>query len=232
MRPTLVALQSARPVARVVLESGAVVPRLIARGPASAQIALVAGQALLLGGDHVRIAVRVGEGCRLELRDIGGTVAYDADDELCRWEVDVELAAEASLSWRGLPLVVAGGARVHRVTRIRLGPDARALIRETVVLGRAGELGGRVVARTTVTSGTGPVLDDLIEATGAEPIPGILGSLRVVDTLTLVGVRPPIRAGDLVLEEAGAVRRYLGNDAHRSDLDGVWCVWKDLAETR
>lgn len=232
MRATRIVVEAAPVRARLVLSAGAVVPRLIERGPRSARIALVAGGALLLGGDRVEIVVTVGDGCELDLEDIGGTVAYGADGAASTWEAQITLGAGARLRWAGLPLIVADGADVRRRTRMRLGAGAIALVRECVVLGRSGERGGRARLRTSVADDGGPVLEEALDVDGAHPVPGVLGTHRVVDTVVRVGDRPPASAVPgvalLELDAPGAIARYLGAAAHESPLATVWDQWSAL----
>lgn len=64
---------------KVRLSPGLLQPRLVSRRAGGhAHVALVAGGAVLLGGDTVSIEVRVGTGCTLVVEDVGGTVAYPA----------------------------------------------------------------------------------------------------------------------------------------------------------
>lgn len=226
---TRIALEAGEPRARVELAAGTIVPRLIERGQRSARIALVAGGALLLGGDRVEIAVVVGEGCSLELEDIGGTVAYGADGVPCFWEVDVQLRVGASLSWAGQPLIVADGADVHRSTRVRLADGAVVLLRESLVLGRSGERGGVARIRTSVRDAEGPVLEETLEADGAHGVPGVLGAHRVLDSIVCAGLRPSALsvAGVTVmaLDASGSVARFLGATTHASPLAPIWTDW-------
>ncbi|WP_350350884.1 urease accessory protein UreD [Microbacterium sp. A8/3-1] len=232
MSSTRIAIHADEPRTRVDLVAGAIVPRLIERGPRSARIALVAGGALLLGGDRVDIAVTVGSGCTLDLEDIGGTVAYASDGVAAFWDVEVTLGADSRLRWAGLPLVIADSADVHRQTRIRLGDGAIAVIRESVVLGRSGERGGRIRHRTSVADAEGPVLEEELDADGGAPVPGVLGANRVLDTIIRVGDRPPAATGRgatfMALSAPGAIARYLGDAAHASPLAEIWNEWADL----
>ncbi|NQX26506.1 urease accessory protein UreD [Microbacteriaceae bacterium VKM Ac-2854] len=229
IRPTRIAVAAGESRARVELAAGTIVPRLIERGPRSARIALVAGGALLLGGDRIDIAVTVGDGCTLELEDIGGTVAYGADGVASFWEVEITVGADARLSWAGLPLVVSDGADVHRCTRIRLAPGAVALVRESLLLGRSGERGGRARIRTSVTDSVGPVLEEALDIDGAHPVPGVLGGHRVFDSIVCAGLRPTsasvVGSSVMALDEPGAVARFLGAAAHASTLAPVWNEW-------
>ncbi len=59
-------------------------------------------------------------------------------------ELDVTVGDGATLVLEDAPLVVAEGADVVRTTTIRLGVGAVAIVRDLVVLGRAGEGPGRL----------------------------------------------------------------------------------------
>ncbi|MGF0115830.1 urease accessory protein UreD [Promicromonospora sp. Marseille-Q5078] len=211
--------------------------RTVARGGTHAEVALVATGAVLLGGDHVAVRVHVGDGCALTLTDVGGTVAYDGDGVPCRWDVEVRLGAGSRLTWHGLPFVVSTGADVTRSTVAALGAGARLTLRETVVLGRDGERGGRVVLRSAAHDDDGPLLVEEVTAAGDRPVPGVLGGRRVIDTLTELrggddpGDDPldpadearPLPAGadgavTLRLERGGTLTRWLGSSAHLSPL--------------
>lgn len=226
---------------RVRTRDGLLAARTVARGVVHAEVALVATGAVLLGGDHVTVQVRVADGCALTLTDVGGTVAYDGEGVPCRWDVEVRLGAGARLDWEGLPFVVATGADVTRSTDAVLGAGARLRLRETVVLGREGERGGRVVLRSDARDDDGPLLVEEVVATGDRPVPGVLGGLRVVDTVTDLrgaadgdpeaipdpvpdaptpdtGEPGPGDAVTLRLERGGTLTRWLGPAAHLSPL--------------
>ena len=212
---TFISLQPDHGRARLDFRAGTIVPRVIGHGVSSARVALVAGGALLLGGDEVSINITVGEGCALELEDIGGTVAYDADGEQSRWTVDVVVEAGGVFLWHGLPMIVADGANVVRTIRMALAANAVACLRETVVLGRVGESGGRVHQRTDITI-------------ASVDIPGLIGPNRVLDSVLSAGVRglavlPPVRV--LEFENAGSLARYLGMATHTTPLDAIWESW-------
>lgn len=110
---------------KVRLSPGLLQPRLVSRRAGGhAHVALVAGGAVLLGGDTVSIEVRVGTGCTLVVEDVGGTVAYPAGparaaltgEGVSTWDVDIEVADGGRLIWETYPFVVATGARVRRST--------------------------------------------------------------------------------------------------------------------
>jgi len=216
--------------ARVELRAGILIPRLISCTDNSADVALVAGGALLLGGDTVAVEITVGAGCNLTLEDIGGMVAYDGEGQSATMTVQVRLEVGARLSWATLPFIIADGAYVTRVLNVELADDAVSLIRETLVLGREGERGGRVATRTSVTANTVPVLIEQQDFDGNAPVWGHLGDERVMDTVLLAGARAPASSTDLAavvldFEEPGGLARWLGRETHLSPLDAVWREW-------
>ncbi|HVK30456.1 MAG TPA: urease accessory protein UreD [Nocardioides sp.] len=191
----------------------------------AARVALVPEGALLLAGDGIEVDVSVDEGLEVDLVETGGTVAYDMRGSSARWDVRVDLAAGATLRWAGLPFVVAAGADVTRSVRIRCGQGARLALRETLVLGRYGELPGSVHQTTTVHDPTGPVLvEDLpLDATSAA---WLLGGSRVLSSVLSIGAEVAETADDLHrydLDRPGAVLwRRLGLQAHEIELTHAW----------
>lgn len=214
--------------ARVHLSGDVISPRLIRVEERGAVVGLVASQALLLGGDDVSIDVDVGAGMWLEVREIAGTVAYDAAGEPSGWAVQATVARGARLVWHGEPFVIADGANVDRRTDVRLDTGAVAVIRETLVFGRTGERGGALRSRSRVELAGRPLhaedLDLVDERDRARP--GMLGSARVIDTVAVFGVRaaptdlPTGTRFDLA--GAGTVLRVLAADTAGSPLHETW----------
>lgn len=190
------------------------------------RVALVATQALLLAGDDVRIDVHVDDGLALEVVEVTGTVAYDMQGGRATWAVDVHLAAGALLVWDALPFVVATGADVQRTTTLELADGARAVLRETFVLGRSGEAGGALTTTTHARRAGRPLLvETLTIDPAASADPALLGGARCVDTVTLLGARyeaqAPAGADVLQLDRPGTLVRTFGTDAHAGDLAPV-----------
>ena len=204
-----------------------VVPRLVRRQGRSVEVALVAGRAMLLPGDEVLIDISVGEGCALTLTDIGGLVVYGrpGEGDTSRWHARVDLSAGARLAWEGLPTVVTDAGQFVRSLTITLAPGSSAILRETLVLGRSGERGGRLTADTGISDPLGPLLRETLDVSGDSPVPGVLGRTRVMDSIVAVGDHGPLPvvagAVILALERGGTVMRYLGDNAHLSPLGAV-----------
>lgn len=204
----------------VRLASAQLTPRRLPDVEGRVRVALVATEMLLLAGDDVTISVEVGDGCRLEIVETAGTVAHDMRGRSATWRVDIRLGNDAILLWSGLPFVVADGADVTRVTRVTLDRGAVAVLRETLLLGRTGENGGRLETQMQATQGGGPLLVESFELSPhARHDAALLGGFRCVDSVTTLGSRL-LGDGVLQLESEGSVLRWLGRDAHVSPLAG------------
>lgn len=222
--------------ARVRHTPGPVAARVQRADERGARVALVATTALLLGGDEVVLDVRVGPGGWLDVVEIAGTVAYDAQGAASKWTVRAEVAAGGVLTWSGEPFVVADGANVTRSTTLHLAADARACLRETVVLGRIGEPGGAIRACARVVADGRDLLVEDLDLPDAQTrgLPGVLGACRVIDTVLLAGARAPVtpslKAGSRYdLAGPGTIARVLATEAARTGLDAVWRDWSVAA---
>ncbi|AEG44982.1 urease accessory protein UreD [Isoptericola variabilis] len=168
--------------------------RVLHQDQDGARVALVANGALLLAGDAVEIEVDVAEGAWLEIVETTGTVAYGGA-AASRWDVDVRLGEAATLVWDALPFVVSDGARTHRRTDVHLGESARALLRETFVLGRARQAGGDLWTHSLVQDAGGPLHVEELDLSGqVRGLPGVLavhGSPGLVDGGPAASIRAP-----------------------------------------
>lgn len=212
---------------RLVLAAGLVAPRVVRHDGATAEVALLATTATLLGGDTLRLAVEVGPGMRLDLHDVAGTVAYHGRGLGCVVDVSLRVHEGATLTWAGEPLVVADGSSVTRHLHAEVSEGGRLLLRDRVALGRSGQDGGRLDCHTTLTYAGRPALVEHLEVRAGLG-PGALGDARVVDTVTALGWRPDPVPGHpaYLLHEPGAVSRELVREAHQSTLPAVWDDWK------
>ncbi len=214
-----------------VLAGDLVVPRLVRRRGRHVEVALVAGRAMLLPRDEVEIDVRLGAGCTLRLVDIGGLVVYGRPDEAdaaSRWHACLDLAADARLTWEGLPTVVTAHGRLLRSTAVRLASGSSVVLRETLVLGRTGEAGGDLRSDTDAADEGGPLLRETLEVRGTRPEAGVLGRYRVMDSIVALGERLGPVDDDAVtrldLARGGTVVRDLCEAAHESRLGPVWAA--------
>ena len=213
-------------------------------GPADrARVALVGQTALLLGGDRVGLDIEVGPGALLELSDIAGTVAYHGRGSAASWHTSIRLGLGARLSYAGEPLILSDGSDVTRTLTIDLAEGAAARLRETLVFGRAGEVGGRVDASTVLRrEGAEFCRERLVLDPAARARPGVLSGVRVVDSVLSLGDPRGAWAGDRtgssvaspagrrtrsgpsdlvtyqLLEPGSSLSRYLGVDLADSPL--------------
>ncbi len=151
----------------------------------------------------------------------------------------------AVLHWLPEQLVSASGSRLHQITRVRLAPTARLLLREEQILGRHDEPTGALTTRLTVHRAGRPLLDQQLAygpgAPGGWDGPAVLAGHRAVGQLLLADPAfeegpPPSRllgptaaltplAGPAVLVTAVApdarLLRGLLDDATRELLDGL-----------
>ncbi|MDA0165855.1 urease accessory protein UreD [Solirubrobacter ginsenosidimutans] len=133
-----------------------IAPRVLAPG----RITLLRSQAGPLAGDHDRVEIVVESGV-LTVEPIAATLALPG---LARTvlELDVTVGDGARLVLEDAPLIVAEGADVLRTTTIRLGVGASAIVRDLVVLGRAGEGPGRLESVLRVEGPDGVILHDAL----------------------------------------------------------------------
>lgn len=185
---------------------------LVGRGADSARVQLVPERALLLAGDDVALEIEVESGLRLELGEVGGTVAYDMRGGSARWRTSCRVEPGASLVHQTLPWVSAEGSDVERWTESHLFGDASLVLRETLVLGRYGEAPGALVAHARVLRDGAEVLVEELHA--SDLVPGLGAGHRVLDQVLALGVGDP--------DEVGAA------DATRLDLAGGGHVWRRL----
>lgn len=234
---TLISVEpdSGRP--RLALVGGAVAPRLVRADATGAKVALVATTALLLGGDHVEIDVRVGPGAWLEIVETAGTVAYDAQGELSTWTVRATVADGGLLLWHGEPFVVSTGANTVRSSTFEVGEMSTVCLRETTVLGRSGEQGGAVRTLSRAGRAGTPLLAEDLDLSGGSQRrqPGILGAATVVDTVTWLGSRAPVLpavdAGSRfdLADDAGGIARTLRREVAGSPAAKWWEAWSGAA---
>jgi urease accessory protein len=200
-------------------------PRILSSTGATARVALVQSRASLIAGDDVALSIRVGAGAALELIELGATLAHSArggPPALLTTEIFVQTAGR--LAWLGQPLIIADGAFVRRTTTVELERSAHALIGESIVLGRAHERPGALVARIRISHDGQPMVDETLDTRDSSTLQSliVMGDARMISSLTIAGVRdnsPP--AGALQAHGPATLWRSIGpavgadNDATR-----------------
>jgi urease accessory protein len=131
------------------------------------------------------------------------------------------------LDWQPEPTVVCDGAELHSQLRVVMQPGARATLREQIVLGRAGQRGGRVTGELVVELAGAPLLVHTTLLDGADPAltgPAGTGGACVVGMLAVVGEgigeplkgagkEPGLRWAHSVLDGPGWLLLALGDRA-------------------
>jgi urease accessory protein len=205
--------------------SGLLRPQLLQLDDEHCRVGLLASTALLLGGDEVELEIEVGAGAPLDLFDVAATVAYSGRGRAAGWRTSIRVADHATLRYPGEPLIVSEGADVTRSTSVDMELSGRLELRETVVLGRSGEVGGPVRSRMhlRVAGEDVWVEDQVLDPAEGRTLPGMLGEHRVLDTALSVGPVPagpaPPGAVRFTLPYGrGSVSRYLGSSLATSPL--------------
>jgi len=213
------------------LAAGLLAPRVLHRDAISAEVALVATGATLLGGDRIEADLSVGAGRTLRVRDSSATVAYHGRGRAAAVHARIRVGPGALLVWDAQPLVLATGAEVERTLEATIEAGGTLLLRDTLVLGRAGEDGGTLRCRTTASYDGRPALVESLTLDAGRTAVGMLGERRVVDSALAVGARPDVRTTTTVfdLAEPGRLVRWLGADAHRSPVASVWSAWSAVS---
>lgn len=148
----------------------------------------------LTSGDRLDFALDLGAGAQASATTQTAERAYRAPDGPARVGVRMTAGAGARLDWLPQETILFDGAALDRRTDIALSGDARLLLAETIVLGRAamGETVGRIdlTDRRTVTRDGRPVLADWLrmdaETLAAAPGPAVLGGARAFGLVALV----------------------------------------------
>lgn len=146
----------------------------------------------LTGGDRLSYAVTLAEGGCATAATQTAERAYRASGDVARMDVRLEVGAGADLHWLPQETILFDGSALQRETSVDLAADARFLMVETVVLGRAamGETvrtldfnDRRVVRRDGVPVMAEPVRfdDDALKRNG----PAALSGARAFSTIAL-----------------------------------------------
>lgn len=218
-----------------------------ATGGTAASVLLVQTGACLLAGDDVRIEVEVEAGARLEIRELGATIAHHVrGGRRARLAIEIIAGPRARLAWAAAPVISSAGSHLQRTLNVALGADATALLRETTVFGRTGETAGVIESIVRATTDGGPLLHERLTtadaALAASPV--VAGGARQLDAVLLLGrPAPEPEAGDpergvMRLAGPGAIWRALSRDGAGGLAAGdlIWERWLKLpgaqADTR
>ncbi|MGH3933859.1 MAG: urease accessory protein UreD [Pseudonocardiaceae bacterium] len=178
-------------------------PPVVLRQTGPNQVHLVQAAGGPLGGDELALDVHLGAGTCLQVRSAAATVVQPSSPAAAaQWIIAADLADGAVLDWRPEPTVICDGVELRSSMTVALQRGARAMLREVVVLGRAGQRGGRFHGAFIVECDGVPLLAHTLLLDGADPVlagPGGTGGARIVGMLAVVGegsARPPELAGE------------------------------------
>jgi urease accessory protein len=149
-----------------------------------------------LAGDDLCLDLEVGPGAHLTVRSVAAAVVLPGAS---RWAVTARVAPGTVLAPCPEPTVVTSGATHLMDIRVLVADRGRLLLREELVLGRYGECGGRVTARTSVSYAGAPLFRHDVVLDGADPLtasPAVLGAARAYGAVLRCGDPPgPPRTG-------------------------------------
>lgn len=173
-------------------------------GPGRVHLVQAAGGPL--GGDELALDLTVAAHAELAVRSAAATVVQPGPHgDPAYWTV--RATVHGGLSWWPEPTVICAGADHRSRLSVDLADDARLVLREQVVLGRVGEVGGRYRGRVTVRVGDAPLLDTETVLDGADrALSGPAGSagFRVFGSVLVAG--PDLRKPDETAHHEPGVR--------------------------
>lgn len=152
---------------------------------------LVGSGAGPIGGDVLRLRVRVGPGARLHLASVAATLVQPGPSgEPSHLTTELDLGEGSSLRMRPNPAILVRGCDHRATARIRLAHGTTLLWRDELVLGRHAEPGGSVHQRLDLELDGEPLLRT--ETAIGERWPGSLGPggvgpARAVGSMVVVG---------------------------------------------
>ncbi|MGY2005413.1 urease accessory protein UreD [Nocardia gipuzkoensis] len=198
---------------------------LSARRTGSNTVHLIGTAATPLGGDELDIVIAVAPGAELVVRSVAATIALPgAATPLSSGRWHLEVGSGATLDFDPEPMVVAGGARHHTVTTIRLASGARLRMRERVQVGRVGENGGEwqgdliadvddmPLLRHRLALGAGTPADDALAAPRALESELVYPGECAATTTGLTQTRLPLAAGGSFFTRTGTLLGVPGGD--------------------
>ncbi|MEV0143762.1 MULTISPECIES: urease accessory protein UreD [unclassified Nonomuraea] len=172
-----------------------------------ARVCIVGAMSAPLGGDRLRIEAIAEHDAHLRITTAAATIALRGPTtDHATYDVHLTAAERAGLHWLPQPLISAARSNLRQSCTIDLAPTARLLLREEIVLGRAGEPPGRLATRLTVRRDGRSLLDQQTMYGAGAPGwdgPAVVAGHRAVGQILIV---------DPALERQPAHARLLGDD--------------------
>jgi urease accessory protein len=155
-----------------------------------AQVHLTAAGAGPIGGDRLRLEVRVGQGSALILGEVSPTLLLPGPHgERSRTEIDIHVAAGATLAWLPELVIAAQDCRHRTDIRVTLHAGARLLLREEILFGRHQEQPGTFRQRLRIVRDHRPLYDQELAVGPGTPGwdgPAVTAGHRSAGTLLVV----------------------------------------------
>ncbi len=174
---------------------------IVLRPTGADRVHLVHGAGGPLGGDRLSLSVDVAAGARLHVHSAGATLVQPGTaGGVARWDVTATVGGH--LHWAPEPTIVIDGAALESQLLVDIAAGGTAIVRETVVLGRHGQRGGRYRGALTVTVAGTPVISHVTRLDGADPAlsgPGGSAGARATGSVLVTG----LVGGSGVGEQAG-----------------------------
>ncbi|GGU80731.1 urease accessory protein UreD [Lentzea flava] len=186
-------------------------------GP-TALVHLVSSVTSPLGGDALELTVEVGPGASLDLRGVAATLMLPGPTGLPSSSL-VRFSVEGSVRYLPEPTVVTSRAHHTAVVEAELDGHAELLLREVLVLGRAGESAGILSSTVRATRCGKPLLHQQLSVgtPSIDSSPAGLAGKRVIGTALMLDEVP--RASDggewwnlVPLAAGGTLATALGED--------------------
>lgn len=198
-----------------LVELSATAPYAVKNTPQGVHI--VGAAASPLDGDQLFIDLDIGAGTSLVLRTVAATMAWPSriDRGPSVMTVTAKVGEGARLHWLPEPIVPVQGCRHELHTRIELARTACLLWREEIILGRANEGPGSLLAMSRIEREGEALLHQrlVIDGTAARihAAPGIIGEARATGSVLAVGPGTPEHTATIATSELhGAVLELEG----------------------
>lgn len=134
-------------------------------GGAAVRVHLVGSAAGPLGGDDLRLDVRIGAGARLDVRSVAATMVHPGPSGApSSLHTEVSVGRGGDLRWWPEPVIAVRGCDHRARTVVRLADGARLVWLEAGHLGRHGEAGGSLLQRLDVEVDGRPLLRSAVAA--------------------------------------------------------------------
>ncbi len=163
-----------------------------------ARVCVISAMSAPLGGDRLAFDVTVEAGAELEITTAAATLALRGPGptpDHATYNVRLTIGDKATLHWLPQPLISTHGSDLRQTYTVDLAPTARLILREELVLGRAGEPPGQVASHLTVRRDGQPLLEQhtiLGDCAPGWDGPAVLGGHRATGQILVVDPTRPL----------------------------------------